>query len=105
MARKKKGARRYNANAPGNGKKIGPTIKKQGILKGPGVYLAKQTGLKGFKTVAPLFILLMGTAAIWPGAAHRLVAPLAGIPIAGDLAMLAMTSGVRLRAGIPMGPR
>jgi len=103
MAKKKKGARRYNPNAPGNGKKLGPTIKKQGALKGPGVFLAKQTGLKGFKTVVPIFILLMGTAAVFPGAAAQIIRPLTQIPIAGEFATLAFTSGLRLRAGLPMG--
>jgi len=101
VAKRKKGKRSFNPNAPGNGKKIGPTIKKQGILKGPGVYLAKQTGLKAFKTVTPLFLMVAATAAVWPSAAATMVKPLMGVPIAGDLGMLAMQTGTYLRAGMP----
>ncbi|HIA02640.1 MAG TPA: hypothetical protein EYN66_12135 [Myxococcales bacterium] len=100
MARKKGKKRTYNPNAPGNGKKLGPTVKKQGILKGPGVYLAKQTGLKAFKTITPLFLMIAATSAVWPGAAAQIVKPLQGIPLAGEFGMLAMQSGMYLRSGM-----
>jgi len=101
MARRKSKKRTYNPNAPGNGRKLGPTIKKQGVLKGPGVFLAKQTGVKIFKTVTPLFLMLAVTSAVWPGAAMQIVKPLQGIPLAGEFGMLAMQSGMYLRAGMP----
>ncbi|HIA02764.1 MAG TPA: hypothetical protein EYN66_12790 [Myxococcales bacterium] len=100
MAKKKKGSRRYNPNAPGNGKKLGATMKKQGPLRGPGVFLAKQTGLKGFKTVVPLFLLLGITAAVSPTIGARIVGPLASFPIVGDFAMLAAQSGIMLRGSM-----
>jgi len=99
MAKKKKGARRYNPNAPGNGRKLGATIKKQGIIGGPGVFLAKKTGLKGFKTVMPLIILLAGISAVSPNTGLMLAQPVAGIPIAGQIAGLAVRAGASVRAG------
>jgi len=99
MARKKKkGTRRYNPNAPGNGRKLGATMKKQGPLSGPGIYLAKKTGVKGFKTVMPLVILLGVVSAAAPSAGAALAAPLQKIPIAGDIARLTFNAGQYVRA-------
>jgi len=99
MARKKKkGARRYNPNAPGNGRKFGATMKKQGPLSGPGIFLAKKTGIKGFKTVMPLVILLAATSAVAPAAAAAIAAPVAHVPVVGDIARLSFSAGTYVRS-------
>ena len=50
VARKKT---RRTSSVSTTGKKLIPTIKKQGLLKGSGMFAAKQTGISAMKKVVP----------------------------------------------------
>jgi molybdenum cofactor biosynthesis enzyme len=54
MARRKTTRRRSTATS--TGKKLIPTIKKQGLLKGSGMFAAKQTGISAMKKIVPPFL-------------------------------------------------
>ena len=82
--------------------KLGPLMKRFGILKGSGEFAAKQTGIKAMKTVVPLFLGIAAISAASPRTGAMLTAPLATIPVVNGLAGAASGIGtsVRTRLGL-----
>ena len=77
--------------------KLGPLMKRFGILKGSGEFAAKQTGIKAMKTVVPLFLGLAAISAASPRTSAALTAPLATIPVVNGAAAAATGIGSSLR--------
>mgnify|MGYP005814580077 CR=1 FL=1 len=94
MPKKKTARRRSPASS---GVKLLATIKKQGALKGAGVFAAKQTGIKAMKTVVPAYLSLMLLAAATPRLANSLSAAAQGVPIVGPVADSAIFYGRQIR--------
>ena len=67
VARRRKAASRSRSTASRGGKLL-PTIKKEGVFKGPGTYAAKQTGLKPMAKIVPAFLMMVAIAAATPAA-------------------------------------
>ena len=63
MARKKTTRR---SSATSSGKKLVPTIKKQGLLKGAGMFASKQTGIKALSKIVPAYLMVVGISAATP---------------------------------------
>ena len=85
-------------SSPSNtGSKLLPTIKKQGILKGSGMFAAKQTGIKAMKTVVPAYLMVVGLSAATPPLGAAISRSVASIPVVGDLTSTAVTYGSMLR--------
>ena len=57
---------RRRSSPRNTGAKLLPTIKKQGLLKGSGMFAAKQTGIKAMKTVVPAYMMVVCLAAATP---------------------------------------
>lgn len=86
-------------SSPSNtGKKLIPTIKKQGLLKGSGMFAAKQTGIKAMKTVVPAYMMVVGLAAATPPLGAAISRSAASIPVVGDLTNTAVAYGNMLRS-------
>ena len=49
-----------------SGEKLMPTLKKDGIFKGSGTYIAKQTGIQAMKKVVPAYLMLVALSAATP---------------------------------------
>mgnify|MGYP003128057858 CR=1 FL=1 len=97
VARRRKSPSRSRSTASRGGKLL-PTIKKEGVFKGPGTYAAKQTGLKPMAKVVPAFLMLVAIAAATPPLGRSIAASVATIPLAGSLTNSAVTYGTMLRA-------
>ena len=81
VARKRKTTR----NLTSTGKKLLPTIKKQGLLKGSGMYAAKQTGIKAMSKVVPAYLMVVGLAAATPPLGAAISRSVSTIPVVGEL--------------------
>lgn len=93
----KKAARRRTS--PRNtGDKLLPTIKKQGLLRGSGMFAAKQTGIKAMKTAVPLYLMVVGAAAATPPLGAAISRSVSTIPVVGELTNTAVTYGAMLRS-------
>ena len=85
-------------SSPSNtGSKLLPTIKKQGILKGSGMFAAKQTGIKAMKTAVPLYLMVVGLSAATPPLGAALSRSVSSVPVVGDLTNTAVAYGSMLR--------
>ena len=93
----KKMTRRRTSPAS-SGKKLIPTIRKEGLLKGTGVFAAKQTGVKAMKTAVPLYLMVVGAAAATPPLGAAISRSVASIPVVGELTNTAVTYGTMLRS-------
>ena len=80
------------------GKKLIPTIKKEGILKGSGMFAAKQTGIKAMKTIVPTYLALVGISAVTPPLGGSISSSVATIPVVGPLTNTAVSYGTMLRS-------
>tara|TARA_R110000823_G_scaffold310312_1_gene435166 strand:- start:499 stop:801 length:303 start_codon:yes stop_codon:yes gene_type:complete len=80
------------------GGKLGPTLKKEGIFKGSGTYVAKQTGIQAMKKVVPAYLMLVALSAATPDLGSKIAASTATIPVANVLTSTASTYGASLRA-------
>ena len=80
------------------GKKLIPTIKKEGILKGSGMFAAKQTGIKAMKTIVPTYLALVGISAATPPLGGSISSSVSAIPVVGPLANTAVSYGTMLRS-------
>jgi hypothetical protein len=80
------------------GAKLIPTIKKQGLLKGSGMFAAKQTGIKAMKTVVPAYMMVVGLAAATPPLGAAISRSASSIPVVGDLTNTAVAYGNMLRS-------
>lgn len=86
-------------SSPSNtGAKLIPTIKKQGLLKGSGMFAAKQTGIKAMKTVVPAYMMVVGLAAATPPLGAAISRSASSIPVVGDLTNTAVAYGNMLRS-------
>jgi|TARA_Y100000310_G_scaffold42011_1_gene39320 hypothetical protein len=96
MARKK--AKRSNGSKPSNGRKLGATVKRWGIIRGPGKYAATQTGVRQMEKAVPLALGLVALAAITPALAGQISSSVAGIPVVGPVAGTLTNYGASLRS-------
>ena len=81
-----------------SGKKLIPTIRKEGILKGSGVFAAKQTGVKAMKTAVPLYLMVVGASALTPPLGSAISRSVSSIPVVGELTNTAVSYGTMLRS-------
>jgi len=86
-------------SSPSNtGAKLVPTLKKQGVLKGAGMFAAKQTGIKAMKTVVPAYLMIVGLSAATPALGSSIAQSTASIPVVGTLTSTANVYGRQLRS-------
>ena len=85
------------------GGKLFPTIKKEGAFKGPGMFAAKQTGIKPLAKIVPAFLMIVALAAATPPLGRSIASSVATIPVVGQLTNTAVTYGSTLRAKIMPG--
>jgi len=100
MPRRKKPVRRSQVS---NGGKLLPTVKKQGIFKGPGVYAAKQTGIQAMKKAVPAYLMVVALSAATPPLGASIASAVSGVPVVNTLTNTAVGYGTRLRARIMPG--
>ena len=93
-ARKRKTTR----NLTSTGKKLVPTLKKQGLLKGSGMYAAKQTGIKAMSKVVPAYLMVVGISAATPPLGAALSRSVSTVPVVGELTNTAVSYGAMLRS-------
>ena len=93
-ARKRKTTR----NLTSTGKKLVPTLKKQGLLKGSGMYAAKQTGIKAMSKVVPAYLMVVGLSAATPPLGAAISRSVSTIPVVGELTSTAVSYGAMLRS-------
>jgi len=93
-ARKKK---RSGAAKPSSGRKLGPTIKKHGWFQGPGVFVAKQSGIKSAKKIVPAAIMLVALSALTPPLGAQIASSVRTVPIVAPLANTLVGYGAMLR--------
>jgi hypothetical protein len=80
------------------GKKLIPTIKKQGLLKGSGMFAAKQTGIKALSKVVPAYLMVVGISAATPPLGAALSRSVSTVPVVGELTNTAVSYGTMLRS-------
>jgi len=80
------------------GKKLIPTIKKQGILKGAGMFASKQTGIKSLSKIVPAYLMVVGVSAATPPLGAAISRSVSTIPVVGELTNTAVTYGTMLRS-------
>ena len=95
MARRKMKRR---TSPTSTGKKLIPTLKKQGILKGSGMYAAKQTGIGAMKKVVPAYLMVVGLSAATPPLGAAISRSVSQIPVVGELTNTAVSYGTMLRS-------
>ena len=95
MAKKRK---KSSTSKPSSGRKLGPTIKKWGWFKGPGKYVAKQTGLKVTEKAVPAALMLVAVSAITPQLGAQIASSVRAIPIVAPLTSTAVGYGAMLRS-------
>lgn len=94
---KRKKSRGGGSAKPGNGRKLGPTIKKYGWFRGPGKYARTQTGLPFMEKAVPLALSLVAIAAITPALGSQISQSLQGVPVAGPVATTLSNYGASIR--------
>ena len=85
-------------NLTSTGKKLLPTVKKQGLLKGSGMYAAKQTGIKAMSKVVPAYLMVVGLSAATPPLGAAISRSVSTIPVVGELTSTAVSYGAMLRS-------
>ena len=90
--------RKTTRNLTSTGKKLVPTLKKQGLLKGSGMYAAKQTGIKAMSKVVPAYLMVVGLAAATPPLGAAISRSVSTIPVVGELTNTAVSYGAMLRS-------
>ncbi len=95
MARRKATRR---SSPTSSGKKLVPTLKKQGLLKGSGMYAAKQTGIQAMKKVVPAYLMVVGLSAATPPLGAAISRSVSTIPVVGELTNTAVSYGAMLRS-------
>ena len=95
MARRKMKRR---SSPTSTGKKLIPTIKKQGLLKGSGMFAAKQTGIKALSKVVPAYLMVVGISAATPPLGDALSRSVSTVPVVGELTNTAVSYGAMLRS-------
>jgi|TARA_R110000824_G_scaffold325853_1_gene512742 hypothetical protein len=77
--------------------KLGALIKRFGVGKGSGEYVAKQTGVKAMKTVVPLALGVMVLGAAAPTLAASIGGSVATVPVLGPLTAATINAGTSIR--------
>jgi hypothetical protein len=95
MARRKTTRR---SSPTSTGKKLVPTIKKQGLLKGSGMFAAKQTGIKALSKIVPAYLMVVGISAATPPLGAALSRSVSTVPVVGELTNTAVSYGTMLRS-------
>ncbi len=95
MARRKATRR---SSPTSTGKKLVPTIKKQGLLKGSGMFAAKQTGIKALSKIVPAYLMVVGISAATPPLGAALSRSVSTVPVVGELTNTAVSYGAMLRS-------
>ena len=95
MARRKPTRR---SSPTSTGKKLVPTIKKQGLLKGSGMFAAKQTGIKFLSKAVPAYLMVVGISAATPQLGASLSRSVSTVPVVGELTSTAVSYGTMLRS-------
>jgi hypothetical protein len=95
MARRKATRR---SSPTSTGKKLVPTIKKQGLLKGSGMFAAKQTGIKALSKIVPAYLMVVGISAATPPLGAALSRSVSTVPVVGELTNTAVSYGTMLRS-------
>jgi hypothetical protein len=95
MARRKVTRR---SSPTSTGKKLIPTIKKQGLLKGAGMFASKQTGIKALSKVVPAYLMVVGLSAATPQLGSSLSRSVSNIPVVSELTNTAVSYGTMLRS-------
>ena len=86
-----------------SGGKLLPTIKKQGIFKGPGVYAAKQTGIQAMKKAVPAYLMVVALSAATPPLGASIANAVSGVPVVNTIANTAVGYGTRRRGRLMPG--
>jgi hypothetical protein len=89
---------RRRTSPTSTGKKLVPTLKKQGLLKGSGMYAAKQTGIKAMSKVVPAYLMVVGLSAATPPLGAAISRSVSTIPVVGELTNTAVSYGAMLRS-------
>ena len=89
---------RRRTSPTSTGKKLVPTLKKQGLLKGSGMYAAKQTGIKAMSKVVPAYLMVVGLSAATPPLGAAISRSVSTIPVVGELTNTAVSYGTMLRS-------
>ena len=95
MARRKATRR---SSPTSTGKKLVPTIKKQGLLKGAGMFASKQTGIKALSKIVPAYLMVVGISAATPPLGAALSRSVSTVPVVGELTNTAVSYGTMLRS-------
>ena len=95
MARRKP---RRASSTTSTGKKLVPTIKKQGLLKGAGMFASKQTGIKALSKIVPAYLMVVGISAATPPLGAALSRSVSTVPVVGELTNTAVSYGTMLRS-------
>ena len=95
MVRRK---RKTTRSVTTTGKKLIPTLKKQGLLKGSGMYAAKQTGIGAMKKVVPAYLMVVGLSAATPPLGAAISRSVSTIPVVGELTNTAVSYGAMIRS-------
>ncbi len=95
MARRKATRR---SSPTSSGKKLVPSIKKQGLLKGSGMFAAKQTGIKALSKIVPAYLMVVGISAATPPLGAALSRSVSTVPVVGELTNTAVSYGTMLRS-------
>ena len=96
----RRGKRTVRRSTASKGGKLFPTIKKEGAFKGPGMFAAKQTGIKPLAKIVPAFLMIVALAAATPPLGRSIASSVATVPVIGQLTNTAVTYGSTLRAKI-----
>tara|TARA_Y100000401_G_scaffold114877_1_gene117560 strand:- start:84 stop:359 length:276 start_codon:yes stop_codon:yes gene_type:complete len=78
--------------------KLSGLIKKYGIPKGSGEYVAKQTNIKAMKTVVPVAMGVMLLGALAPSVANTVSSSVATVPVIGPLTVATANAGASLKS-------
>ena len=89
---------RRRTSPTSTGKKLVPTLKKQGLLKGSGMYAAKQTGIKAMSKIVPAYLMVVGLSAATPPLGAAISRSVNTIPVVGELTNTAVSYGAMLRS-------
>jgi len=95
MAGRKK--KRSSISKASSGRKPIPTLKKHGVFRGSGIYVAKQTGFQSAKKIVPAALMLVAIAALTPPLGAQIASSVRTVPIVAPLASTLVGYGAMLR--------
>ena len=98
MPKKKKPGR----SKPSNGRRLGSTVKKWGILRGSGKFARTQTGLPFMEKAVPVALGLVALAAVTPALAGSISQSVQGVPVVGPVTTSLTNYGSSIRGRVGM---